>query len=152
MDLKTQQSLKLSLRQQGWQALSLQALGPDSWRVCGLYRGRARRITLVAFADGSWRLLEQAQVRRLGSAQQTAMAGVSERPELPDHLAPMEGVIRQLLVEPGSQIEAGQALYVLEAMKMQLQVCASAAAKVEAIFVEAGQRVIQGQPVFKLLN
>jgi biotin carboxyl carrier protein len=55
--------------------------------------------------------------------------------------APIPGQIARVLVQLGDQVEAGQPLLVLEAMKMENQVCAPRAGTVDQLNVAAGQRV-----------
>jgi len=55
------------------------------------------------------------------------------------------GVIREVHVRPGQRVNRGDSLVVLEAMKMQNDLKASASATVSAVHVEAGQRVAKGQ-------
>ncbi|MGD9762512.1 MAG: biotin carboxylase N-terminal domain-containing protein [Candidatus Binatia bacterium] len=56
-------------------------------------------------------------------------------------LAPMSGVVRQVLVKPGDRVEQGATLVVLEAMKMEHPLRANAAAMVKEVRVEVGQIV-----------
>ncbi len=49
--------------------------------------------------------------------------------------APMPGKIARILVEPGSLVEAGQPVLILEAMKMENELRAPAAGSVRAILV-----------------
>lgn len=58
--------------------------------------------------------------------------------------APMPGRVIRLLVEAGQQVEAGQGVIVVEAMKMQNEMQATHAGKVTAIRVEAGASVSAG--------
>ncbi len=51
--------------------------------------------------------------------------------------APMPGTVLDVLVEPGDQVEARQALVVLEAMKMETPVAAPFDARVLAVHVSA---------------
>ena len=53
--------------------------------------------------------------------------------------APMAGKVLEINVHPGSTVEAGQVAFVLESMKMQLEVRAEARAKVDTVLVEVGQ-------------
>jgi acetyl-CoA/propionyl-CoA carboxylase biotin carboxyl carrier protein len=55
--------------------------------------------------------------------------------------APMQGTIVKVLVEVGQQVEAGQGIVVLEAMKMENQINAEKAGTVEQISVAAGDTV-----------
>ena len=54
--------------------------------------------------------------------------------------APIPGQIAHVLVELGDQVEAGQPLLILEAMKMENQVRAPRAGTVDQLTVAAGQR------------
>lgn len=66
-------------------------------------------------------------------------------------LAPMPGMVRQILVKPGEQVVAGQALVVVEAMKLQLTLSAGGDATVEAVLVSEGQMVGEGAELVKLV-
>jgi acetyl-CoA/propionyl-CoA carboxylase biotin carboxyl carrier protein len=56
----------------------------------------------------------------------------------------MQGTIVKVLVEVGATVEAGQAILVLEAMKMENHINAEKAGKVTEIKVEAGSAVGTG--------
>ena len=60
---------------------------------------------------------------------------------------PMQGTIVKILVEVGQEVEAGQAVCVLEAMKMENQILAEKAGKVTEIKVKAGDTVGSGDVV-----
>lgn len=132
-----------------WQHLKVQALGQGSWRISGFASGRARCLTVVRRPDRSWRLLEAGRVWRL-------QAHASE-PDTPDshaqtdaqtiERAPMEGILRQLMIQPGAQVEAGQPLYLIEAMKMQIQVCAEVAGQITGIQAQEGASIRFGQQI-----
>jgi biotin carboxyl carrier protein len=59
----------------------------------------------------------------------------------------MQGTIVKVLVAVGDQVEAGQAVCVLEAMKMENQINADVAGEVKEVKVEAGQAVGAGDVV-----
>jgi biotin carboxyl carrier protein len=65
--------------------------------------------------------------------------------------SPMAGVIQEVLVQPGDEVEAGQAVLVIEAMKMQNDLHARRAGTVKAVYVSVGQRVEQGARLLVLL-
>ncbi|MEX0786288.1 MAG: biotin/lipoyl-containing protein [Dehalococcoidia bacterium] len=65
--------------------------------------------------------------------------------------SPMAGVVQQVMVQPGDEVEAGQVVMVVEAMKMQNDLHARRAGTVKAVYVSAGQRVDQGAPLLVLL-
>ncbi|PBC35572.1 carbamoyl phosphate synthase [Rhodococcus sp. ACS1] len=58
--------------------------------------------------------------------------------------SPMQGTVAQIDVEVGAQVEAGQVLMVLEAMKMQNPIRAAVTGVVDALHVEVGQVVAAG--------
>ena len=60
---------------------------------------------------------------------------------------PMQGTIVKILVEVGQQVEAGQAVVVLEAMKMENQIAAEKAGTVKEVKVAAGDTVGSGDVV-----
>jgi biotin carboxyl carrier protein len=59
--------------------------------------------------------------------------------------APMPGLVVEVLAQVGEQVEAGQALVVVEAMKMQNAFVAPLAGKVTRISVKPGMPVESGQ-------
>jgi biotin carboxyl carrier protein len=56
----------------------------------------------------------------------------------------MQGTIVKVLVEPGAAVEVGQALLVLEAMKMENHINAETSGTVKEIRVAAGDAVGAG--------
>jgi biotin carboxyl carrier protein len=59
--------------------------------------------------------------------------------------APMPGLVVKVLCEPGQQVEPGQALVVLQAMKMENELSLSRGGTVTAVPAQASQTVEQGQ-------
>lgn len=64
--------------------------------------------------------------------------------------APMAGNIWKVLVSEGQQVAEGEPLLILEAMKMETQICASQAGVVQGIQVKAGDVVSVGQQLITL--
>ncbi|OEU67676.1 MAG: biotin attachment protein [Desulfovibrio sp. S3730MH75] len=64
--------------------------------------------------------------------------------------APMPGLIVRLAVNPGTAVQEGQTLLIMEAMKMEMEVKAHVAGTVASIEVAAGDQVQQGQPLVLL--
>ncbi len=62
----------------------------------------------------------------------------------------MPGVVVQILVAAGEQVEKGQALLVLEAMKMQNEIAAPEGGVVQAIHVTERQAVASGEELVTL--
>ena len=61
-----------------------------------------------------------------------------------DVKAVMPGVVVEVLVAEGDEVEEGQALLILEAMKMQNEIGAPLTGRVERIFVEQGTAIASG--------
>ncbi len=64
-----------------------------------------------------------------------------------DVAVPMQGTIVKVLVEVGQQVEAGQTVVVLEAMKMENQIAAEKSGTVKEVKVAAGDTVGAGDVV-----
>lgn len=64
--------------------------------------------------------------------------------------APMAGNIWKVLVNEGQQVKEGEPLLILEAMKMETQICASQAGTVQGIQVKGGDVVTVGQTLMTL--
>ena len=65
-------------------------------------------------------------------------------------VSPLAATVVSVLVSPGEKVAAGQALIVLEAMKMESTVSAPAGGIVQAVYAEAGASVGEGQPLLAL--
>ncbi|WVZ91177.1 hypothetical protein U9M48_037381 [Paspalum notatum var. saurae] len=65
-------------------------------------------------------------------------------------LAPMAGLVVKILLEDGAQVEAGQPVMVMEAMKMEHVVKAPRAGYVEGLKVTAGQQVFDSSVLFTI--
>ncbi len=65
-------------------------------------------------------------------------------------IAPMQGTILKVLVSPNQDVEAGDELMVLEAMKMETTIAAPRAGRVATIGAEAGDTVQAGQLLISL--
>jgi pyruvate carboxylase subunit B len=59
-------------------------------------------------------------------------------------VAPMPGLVVRVMVQAGDQVVPGQGLVVVEAMKMENELRASALATVKAVLVQPGQAVEKG--------
>jgi len=64
--------------------------------------------------------------------------------------APMPGLVLNILVEPGQDIQKGDAIIILEAMKMENVLKSAGDGRVKAIKVQKGQPVDKGQLLIEM--
>jgi biotin carboxyl carrier protein len=65
--------------------------------------------------------------------------------QLKELRAPMPGLVRQVNVQVGDQVDAGDSLFILEAMKMENLLKSPVNGKVSDIFVKPGESVEKNQ-------
>lgn len=73
-------------------------------------------------------------------------------PKVETLLAPMPGIVVAVKVEIGDRVEAGQCVVVLEAMKMQNEICAKHGGIVNAVLTSQGQSVSGNDRLVLLSN
>lgn len=106
-----------------------------------------RRDVLQLWQQG--RSTKQIQLGALTASitEQAAVTGQNNAAAL-SPVAPMPGLVRQILVAAGDCVTAGQPLAVMEAMKLQLTLTAGADAVVKTINVAVGDMIAEGtEPV-----
>jgi 3-methylcrotonyl-CoA carboxylase alpha subunit len=67
-----------------------------------------------------------------------------------DLTAQMPGQVRDVRVAVGDEVEMGQTLVVMEAMKMEMRITAPRAARVKRVLVQAGEVVERGAVLVEL--
>jgi len=122
-------------------------LGRDSWTVaCQQLDGRPPRWALGAAGERFEVEVQDDRSRQIealtGQGRKAAAGGVLK--------APMPGLVVRVEVSAGQVVEAGEALVVVEAMKMENELRASHRGTVEQIHVQAGDRVEKGAPLVTL--
>mgnify|MGYP001508180551 FL=1 len=65
-------------------------------------------------------------------------------------VAPMQGTIIKVNVEEGQEVQVGETVVVLEAMKMENPVKATKSGTVTGLDVEEGKSVSKGDPLMEL--
>jgi acetyl/propionyl-CoA carboxylase alpha subunit len=109
--------------------------------------GRVLRAVIVRQGDRVLVALDgRAHAFALGEAPRRASAAAGASVVL----APMPGKVVRVLVSAGDRVEAGQALVVLEAMKMETMLRAEIAGTVSAISAEPGIMVDAGVVLVEL--
>ncbi len=124
-------------------------LGKDSWTVaCQQLDGRSPPPRWALGAAGERFEVEvqddrSRQIEALtGQGRKVAAGGVVK--------APMPGLVVRVEVSEGKAVEVGEALVVVEAMKMENELRATYKGVVERIHVKAGDRVEKGAPLVTL--
>jgi len=84
-----------------------------------------------------------AQARPVRETRPAPAKAPSGKPS--DVRAPLPGVIIQVLVRPGDEVNAGQTVCTLETMKMENAIKAESAGKVTAVNITPGQSVLQDE-------
>lgn len=64
--------------------------------------------------------------------------------------APMPGLVLNIMVEPGQSVQKGDALLILEAMKMENVIKAAGEGRVKAVIVQKGVAVEKGQLLLEM--
>ena len=83
-------------------------------------------------------------------ASRVATKGPKAASDRQSIVAPMPGLVVELKVSPGDRVVAGQAIAVVEAMKMQNELSADAPGIVSEVHVKVGDAVASGQPLVTL--
>jgi len=99
--------------------------------------------TFTALAEGRHLI---AQVERETSRTRRKAVAVVQT----DVCAPMPGVVIKALVAEGDRVEKGQAVIVMESMKMQMELRAPVAGLVEKVHVQARAQVNKGTLLVKV--
>lgn len=86
----------------------------------------------------------------LGASENTAKIESEAVPESEPVPAPLTGTITKILVELGADLQSGQVVLLLEAMKMEAEVRAPQAGRVVSIPVQVGDPVNAGDPLLFL--
>jgi 3-methylcrotonyl-CoA carboxylase alpha subunit len=105
----------------------------DEAKVTATVVFAGRDLTLI-HSGATWRL-EIDDALELGAQHQGGSGRLT---------APMPGAVVSVLVKQGDRVEKGQPLIVLEAMKMEHTIKATAAGRVSEIFFVVGQQVTDG--------
>lgn len=147
----------LTLCAQGDQLLISAA--DSQWLVSGHWQAETLTITVDGYqrsyqvmpdANDGWVLFDGAMA--VPFALQRPDFGQHEDNHGNDCVAPMNGTIVKLLVEPGTPVTKGTSLLIMEAMKMEHNVKAPADGKVSEFFYQSGDLVDGGAPLLEFVS
>ncbi|MGE8170522.1 acetyl/propionyl/methylcrotonyl-CoA carboxylase subunit alpha [Pseudomonas putida] len=154
LGLPARSSLHLSSGGQD-QAVALERSAASTWRLDGehlchdqdglrrRYLAVRRGNTLYLRWDDEMHAIEAFDPISAAEASHAHQGGLG---------APMNGSIVRVLVEPGQVVEAGTALVVLEAMKMEHSIRAPHGGMVQALFCQEGDMVSEGTVLVELVE
>jgi acetyl/propionyl-CoA carboxylase alpha subunit len=134
-----------------------------------LLQGREVEFRKIAAGKGALVIEVGGRLRRIayateGTTIHLSLGGVSYRlervealspaPAHPHHEqgleAPMPGLVRGVSIAEGDEVERGQTLVLLEAMKMEIRITAPEKARVSKIHCRVGDQVERGQVLVEL--
>jgi 3-methylcrotonyl-CoA carboxylase alpha subunit len=95
-----------------------------------------------------WHVFCEGDYRRLSLRQE--LAGAGDEASTGSLAAPMPGKVIQVMTERGAKVTRGQALLILEAMKMEHTITAPADGVVKEIHYGAGEQVLEGAELITL--
>jgi 3-methylcrotonyl-CoA carboxylase alpha subunit len=153
LDGETEHAVRLAFLESGLrvtvngaqQALAGERL-PDG-RLLVRLDGRAFKARAVR-AGRDWHVFCEGDDRRLALKEE--LAGVDEDARAGSLAAPMPGKIIQVMIEAGAKVAKGQALLILEAMKMEHTITAPADGVVKDVHYGAGDQVLEGAELITL--
>lgn len=112
-----------------------------------IQRGEGRGSYSIWSDDGRFQV--EALDERRRAIRELTGAG-AKHPGPAPLIAPMPGLVVRVLVQPGDQVQAGQPLVVMEAMKMENELRTTAAGVVAAVLVQPGVAVEKGSVLVEL--
>ncbi len=123
--------------------VDLLQIGADRYSM--IIDGKSRIVQVVERSEKRVKVKVDGELLDLGVKNETDLLlerlgmNTSSKKEVKELKAPMPGLVLEVLVEVGQEIEEGDALIVLEAMKMENILKALSKAKIKSIEVDKGQ-------------
>jgi biotin carboxyl carrier protein len=133
-------SYELEAREQGAGVYLL--LAGNRVFECRVDQSEAQRGRMEVHVGGDTHAVTLADPKRLRGAQLTGTQADATAAQI---VAPMPGKVVRVLVQQGAQVEAGDGILVVEAMKMQNEMKSPKAGTVTELHAAAGQTVNAGE-------
>jgi len=112
--------------------------------------GHRRRVTVVAHDDQFTLFSEQGAMQF--ALKQPDYGTLEDGTDADAFTAPMNGVIVKLLVETGVEVKKGQAVIIMEAMKMEQTLVAPRDGSVAEFYFQAGDQVKGGEELVNFVH
>lgn len=126
-------------------ALDVDVLAAAPGEVDFRLDGRRRRAWVARNRDSFHVFLDGRVITLRLGGDEASGGGDDSGPGGPRVLAPMPGKVAAVMVEAGAEVERGDTLLLLEAMKMETGVGAPVSGRVSAVHAVAGQTVAMGE-------
>lgn len=142
------------LNQEDLNAMDIIALSEDSYQVIGERKNYS--IQVISKEGKNLHLLVNGQEYTINIQDEYDLLvkkmglGAVTSQKLSSVKAPMPGLILDILVSPGDEVAEGDALAILEAMKMENVLKASGDGVVKSIEVQKGDAVEKGQVLIEM--
>ncbi len=135
-----------------WYAVELEATGrPNLYSL--LIDGRSYEVYAEA-RPGGWEVLIGVDVFSIDTGPSRGPRGRNGVPAPPSGAwelrSPLAGIVVDVRVQSGDEVEQGQVLLVVESMKMNNELVAARAGRVTAVQAAAGDRVERGAPLVRI--
>ena len=112
--------------------------------------GKLYEMEIDLIEEGKPKKVQPAPVAQKPVAQEPVTVEKSVKVNPNAITAPMPGSIIQVMVNAGEEVKENDVILILEAMKMENEVCAPKTGKIKAIFVTEGQAVSAEAPLFEM--
>jgi geranyl-CoA carboxylase alpha subunit len=103
---------------------------------------------IAVFATGAWHVAHAGYSHVFSEV--SAFPDANALKDASRALSPVAGKVTQVLVAPGDAVTEGQQLVCVEAMKMEMWLCAEQAGQVQAVHTRAGEQVEAGAVLVEL--
>ncbi|MEL6865755.1 MAG: acetyl-CoA carboxylase biotin carboxyl carrier protein subunit, partial [Bacteroidota bacterium] len=138
------------------EALDIRPLGDHRYHI--LHRGQSLTVTLQSadYANKSFRFRINGHNFDVKVADHFDLLvdkmglSVASGQKVKDVKAPMPGLVLDINVSAGQEVEAGEGLLILEAMKMENVIKSVGEGQIKAIHIEKGQTVDKGQLLIEM--
>jgi biotin carboxyl carrier protein len=131
------------------QPVNADAVQIDAHTLSLLLEGQSYDVRITPSTDGALKLhtgLQEFTAEVVDPrAWRGRMHGALEAEGRQQVVAPMPGKVVRILVQAGDRVEAGQGLFVVEAMKMQNEIRSPKGGAIERLYVKEGQPVNAGE-------
>ncbi len=111
-----------------------------------LHEGTQTRVTLAKVGDVWW--VHQSGI--VSKVEVIEKGSVSTFDQMGGLTSPMPGKVLTVMVEVGEKVDEGQALLILEAMKMENRICSPVDGVVSSVNFQAGEQVDQGSVLIEI--